>query len=221
MELHLSNVVRSVLHGRRVSEYCETHQSGVKQEMRRASEEMNATVGDHGDHVQSRDEVPVKLLVLLQETLNIVSVGALKEEKCNTNLVLKEFSKKRRDRFSIVGKPCKVRHSKKEMGKNSGNYHRMKIRIGAHGYASNWAVASRQNDVLLDIPRHVSNNPRKDYRGRVVKVGDRELLLRSSDEEQDTYGDTSCSYEQMLAVTNLAVKNFRRMLRKKGNREDF
>ena len=85
------------------------------------------------------------------------------------------------------------------------------LKLGSHGYTSNWLVASSRYDVLLGMPWHVANNPEIDYSNRVVKVGSDVFPVDFREEEN----------VPRVEVTNLGVKSFRRMVKRKGNRNDF
>lgn len=72
------------------------------------------------------------------------------------------------------------------------------------------------------IPSHVAHNPKTEYRQWIVKFVTEELPLRSyiydSDANEKALDDDDTV---KVNVTNLGVKNFRRLLKKKRGREDF
>ena len=72
-------------------------------------------------------------------------------------------------------------------------------------------MGSSRYDVLLGMPWHVANNPEIDYTNRVVKVGSDVFPVYFHEEKSVPRVD----------VTNLGIKSFRRMFKRKGNRNDF
>lgn len=100
-----------------------------------------------------------------------------------------------------------VRHSKKQLVKEASVLIlKGTLRIGTHNYRSNWVVASRRYDVLLGMPWHVANNPKTDYRKRIVKVNENVLPL-VSDEKRKT-GE--------VKVMNIGFKKFRKFIKEKA-----
>ena len=83
-----------------------------------------------------------------------------------------------------------------------------KIQIGSHVYTSNFLVGSCRYDVLLGMPWQVANNPEIDYPNCRVLVGN-EYLYGSLDSEESSAVDE-------IQVTNLSVKKFRKMIRKRS-----
>ena len=80
--------------------------------------------------------------------------------------------------------------------------------MGGHRYCSNWAVAESRYDVLLGMPWHVHCNPKVDYTSREVVVADEILPLDSA-------------VQKSVSISNIGVKKFRSLLRKKGHQKDF
>ena len=82
------------------------------------------------------------------------------------------------------------------------------IQCGSHRYRSNFAVANCRYDVLLGMPWHIDVQPRIDYGIPEVEVADKFLPLERN----------QCS---RVSISNIGVKKFRSLLRKKGHQEDF
>lgn len=81
------------------------------------------------------------------------------------------------------------------------------LKLGTHEYTSNWVVANARYDVLLGMPWHAAHNPNIDYVNRTVKIGT-DVIPVDSYELKD---------EPRVQVTNLSVKKFRRLLRKRAS----
>ena len=67
-------------------------------------------------------------------------------------------------------------------------------------------------DVLLGMPWHVANNPKVDYKRRIVKVNE-EILSLADPEEEPEVGTTT--------ITNISVKKFRRLLKKSHQKSRY
>lgn len=141
--------------------------------------------------------------------MNDVPVYVLKDDVCNTSVISKEFFEKHAECLDVAEKKVEVCHS------NKGNTEfatkvvlNARLKCGKHVYRSNFAVANCRCDVLLGMPWHVDCNPTIEYEVPTVAIADHCLPMQSDD---------SCS----PVITNMGVKKFRSMLRKKGNRDDF
>lgn len=140
-----------------------------------------------------------------------MDVSALKDDGCNTNVISKDFVDKHPHLFRIEDTNITVIHSKKEsrevatqvvMGTG--------IRIGTQSYRSNWAVADCRYDVLLGMTWNKDTAPKVSYEEPTVCIGEEILPIRSADDEH-----------QRVKITNLGVKKFRSLLRKRQGRDDF
>lgn len=80
--------------------------------------------------------------------------------------------------------------------------------IGGHVYRFNWTVEHCRYFVLLGMPWNVANKPLLDYEIQIVKVGGLQLPRMKKEDSH-------------IRVTNMGVKKFRSMLRKKKYQEDF
>lgn len=84
-----------------------------------------------------------------------------------------------------------------------------RIRLGEHEYTSNWAVANCRCDVRRGMPWHRETAPVTEYKVRYVSVSGNKLPML----------DPASSTQ--VRVSNIWVKQFRSLLRRKGNRNDF
>ena len=155
-------------------------------------------------------DIPVEPLLVLNGTLNGFKVKVLKDDGCNTNVVGKDFlkSQKGRNLFQIREEKVIVEHSKQ--GTREDATHVLingTLRLGAHTYTSNWIVADCRYDVLLGMPWHVANNTDIDYVSRIVKV--RDVVIPVAD---------TFVYDE-VRVTNMGVRSFRKLLRRKRKRK--
>lgn len=145
---------------------------------------------------------------MLSGTLNDVPVRVLKDDGCNTNVVSNRFVERNRHCLTLVKRRCMVKHSQK--GSDEVSTEAVldgTLKIGGHTYKSNWVVSNCRYDVLLGMPWHVSYNPKVDYCGRQVRVKD--TLISGKHVEFD-------SETPAVKMTNLGVKKFRQMLRRKS-----
>jgi len=85
------------------------------------------------------------------------------------------------------------------------------LKIGSHTYSSNWAVSDCRYDILLGMPWHVAHNPTIDYENRIVRVDGDKIPI-------DSTSETEQKLDSAVKVTNMSVKKFRRILRKKSPR---
>lgn len=164
------------------------------------------------DDVESKAEkIPVESLLVLQGELVCRKVAVLKDDGCNTNVISKDFATRNAHLFDIRDCDIPVSHSKKDTTEVATQIILQgKLRIGGHVYVSNWAVADCRYDVLLGMPWHVEVQPEVDYSGPNVVVQG-EVLPKLP--QQD------CGHN--IKVTNLGVKKFRSLLRKKAGCNSF
>ena len=159
--------------------------------------ESNAMFRSRVDNIHMEECIPVERLIVLNGTLNGVKVQVLKDDGCNTNVVGIDFLRSQKEKVIIE-------HSQKGMKENSSQILlNGTLRLGAHTYTSNWGVANCRYDVLLGMPWHVANNPGNDYKRRVVTVEDDEIPVVQIDDKT------------RVRVTNLGVKQFRKLLKRK------
>jgi len=80
--------------------------------------------------------------------------------------------------------------------------------IDSHTYTVNWVAVGCKYDVLLRMPWHVKNNPDIDYENRCVDLEEGKISADPSEgsAEED---------ENEVRVTNLSVKKFRQLLKKR------
>ena len=182
---------------------------GAVNEMRSEKVESNSIVRVKNESIQS-GEVPLEPLLVLRGRLNGVSVRVLKDDGCNTNVISSRIVDLNRQNFRVIRKNVVVKHSKDGTNEQSSQIvlHGT-LKIGSHTYTSNWVVSDTRYDVLLGMPWHVAHNPQTDYNKRIVRVHDGELKFQHPKESNSS-----------VKVTNLSVKKFRRMLKKKSP-DDF
>lgn len=163
----------------------------------------------NGQYIHDDKEVPIKPLIVLEGTINGKNVRMLKDDGCNTNLVSKEFLKRNRRLFKVISTITSIQHSMQGSGERASEMILSgTIQIGSHVYTSNFLVGSCRYDVLLGMPWHVANNPQIDYPNRRVLVGN-EDLFGTLDSEKSPEVDE-------IQVTNLSVKKFRQIIRKRS-----
>lgn len=154
------------------------------------------------------DDVPLQPLLVLNGKLNDVSVRVLKDDGCNTNVISQRILDLNRQCFRTKRKKVVVRHSRDGWTEVSSTVVvNGTLKIGSHTYTSNWVVMNTRYDVLLGMPWHVANNPEVNYPNRIVKVNEEILGLENPNEVPE---------KEVSTVTNVSVKKFRRLLRKKS-----
>lgn len=85
------------------------------------------------------------------------------------------------------------------------------IRVGKHLYRLYYAVADCRYDFMLGMPWQKEATPVVDYSNSSVSVGGELLLLQLF----------AAKVRRLIQFTNLRVKRFQRLLKKKHNRDDF
>lgn len=138
-------------------------------------------------------------------------VRILKDDGCNTNIISSDFVNKHRSKLDVRRYNLTIHNSNKATQEEATEIvWDTEIKIGNTAYRSNWAVAQTRYDVLLGMPWHKENNPNINYSTKEVLV-DGIQLPRDPTEE-----------EARVEVTNIGVKKFRSILRKKkSNAEVF
>ena len=155
------------------------------------------------------ETLPIERLIVIEALLNDIPVRALKDDGCNTNVISRDFFELHAELFDVVEKKVQVSHSNKESTEVATKIVvQAKLVCGTHVYHSNFAVANCRYDVLLGMPWHVECKPMIRYEIPTVAVADQHLPV----EVDDSSGPV---------ISNIGVKKFRSMLRKKGSREDF
>ena len=179
-------------------------------EVRCEKRETNAIVRVQ-DGIPTDGPIPVAPLLILTGKLNGVSARVLKDDGCSTNVISRRFFGLHRQRFQVRKASVVVNHSNEDTSENSSHVVlNGTLSIGSHTYTSSWVVANCRYDVMLGMPWHVAHNPQIDYVKRNVNVkGD--VIKLCSDEN----GRTG-SIDESVKVTNLGVKKFRQMLKKKS-----
>lgn len=173
--------------------------------------ESNAIVKSRDDNTPTKNEIPVEPLIVMYGALQGKSVKVLKDDGCNTNVVSRQFVQNNRSLFEIVDKKVQVNHSKKGTKEDASEVIlNGTLNLGNHTYTSHWVVADSRYDVLLGMPWHVANNPSIDYENRTVQIGDDAIPVDSTEED-----------EPKVQVTNMSVKKFRRLMKKKSRSGDF
>ena len=163
----------------------------------------------NGQYIHDDKEVPIDPLIVLEGTINGQKARMLKDDGCNTNLVSKEFLQRNRRLFKVIRTRTSIQHSMQGSGERASEMIlNGTIKIGSHVYTSNFLVGSCRYDVLLGMPWHVANNPKIDYPNRRVLVGNKYLYGMIDSEDSPQVDD--------IKVTNLSVKRFRRMIRKRS-----
>ena len=155
------------------------------------------------------DSIPIATLIFLDGCLNGIPVRVLKDDGCNTNVISKEFFNFHADCFDVIEKRVEIYHSNRQNTEMATQIVvNARLSCGEHVYRSNFTVANCRYDVLLGMSWHVDCKPRIKYEVPQVAVADQCLPMKK---------DEQCT----PTITNMGVKKFRSILRKKGNREDF
>ena len=155
------------------------------------------------------DSIPIATLIVLDGCLNGIPVRVLKNDGCNTNVISKEFFNFHADCFDVIEKRVEISHSNRENTEIATQIVvNARLSCEEHVYRSNFTVANCRYDVLLGMPCHVDCKPRIKYEVPQVAVADQCLPMEK---------DEQCTPR----ITNMGVKKFRSILRKKENREDF
>lgn len=156
--------------------------------------------------------IPVADLIVFEGNMHGQKVTVLKDDGCNTNVVSKAFFRKNGHLFQTEEAKITITHSKRDSRETARQVIlNGEVREGPHVYRSNWAVGDCRYDVLLGMPWHKDKTPSVDYAMPSVAVGgDFVPLQHFSAEERKT-----------IRVTNLGVKRFRRLVKKKNKRNDF
>lgn len=153
--------------------------------------------------VQSSADVKCIPLLVLEGTFNGIPARVLKDDGCTSNVVSKEFAEAHQESLTLTPVLVDVNHSKQdaheiatEMIANGT------VRIGSYSYSGNWIVADCRYDVLLGLPWHTEEAPCIDYEGRTIAL--KGTVLCASPVPRFS----------PLRVNSLAVKRFRRLLRR-------
>ena len=171
----------------------------------------------NSQYTRESKEVPTKPLIVLEGTLNGREAKILKDDGCNTNLVSKEFLAKNRNLFRIANTRTSIQHSKKGLGERASEMIlNGKLQIGSHIYNSNFLVGDCRYDVLLGMPWHVANNVKSDYPNHRVLVG-KEYIYGITDSYKSHSQTERCEVDE-VTVSNISVKKFRKILRKRSKR---
>lgn len=133
-------------------------------------------------------------------------VIVLKDDGCNTNVLSRSFVKANRDILDVRSSSATINHSNRNSVEHSSEIVvDAEIEIGPHKYRSNWVVSDCRYDVLLGMPWHQDTCPKMDYETGELKIGNSVLPLHR-DPSRD------------VTISNLGVKKFRSLLRKKKNK---
>lgn len=120
----------------------------------------------------------------------------------------RSFAAKHRNRFNNEDTCIAVSHSKKDSVETAS-----KVvvdgenLVGSHIYRSNWAVVDCGYDVFLGMPWHTTIHPKVDYDVPSVMNAGSNIPLKDE------------CFRTKIRVTNLGVKTFRILLRKKNHKE--
>ena len=174
--------------------------------------ETNAIIRAKGS-IPTDGPIPVASLLVLSGKLNGISARVLKDDGCNTNVISRRFFGLHRQRFHARKADVVVNHSREGWSEKASHVvYEGTLRIGSHTYTSNWLVADCRYDVLLGTPWHVANNPQIDYKKRIVTVNDKAIHFGKSTLTKVHF------VKPEVTVTNLTVRKFRQMLKKKSPR---
>lgn len=137
-------------------------------------------------------------------------VVVLKDDGCNTNVISKSFVDANRHLLDVRLSPATINHSNKNSVEETNEIViDAEVEIGSHKYRSNWIVSDCRYDVLLGMPWHNDVCPRMNYETGELNVKTSALPLHK---------DSS----RAITVSNMGIKKFRSLLRKKKhNSEDF
>ena len=167
---------------------------------------------NHAD-LSTDDSIPIGDLILLSGTVEGHESCMLKDDGCSTNIISKDLVRRNPDTFDIVDANITISHSKKGTTEKSVQMARSAtIRVGSTTYTGNWAIADCRYDVLLGMPWHEHFSPKVDYTDRTVMVDGKPLPIMESNGHKR---------KPTVEITNIGVKKFRSLLRKKGHRSDF
>lgn len=130
-------------------------------------------------------------------------VIVLKDDGCNKIVISMEFVKRNRSYLKVKKMRSTISHSDKDQIETSSEIVLdAKVQIGDHFYRSNWVVANGRYDLLLGTPWHYTNEPTTNYENGRVTIGDVILMRRSPNHSR-------------IEITNIRVKKFRSLIRKK------
>ena len=153
--------------------------------------------------------MPITDLFVLEGSMNGIRVDVLKDDGCNTNVISREFAKRNEHRLRFVSRKMSVAHSSKNTDEVATRVAvGATLMIGRHEYKSNWIITDARYDVILGMPWHKQCNPTIHYDKRVVEVDGVELPIVPMD-------------EKVPKISNMSVKKFRSLLRKKRHKENF
>lgn len=132
-------------------------------------------------------------------------VRILKDDGCNTNIVSTEFFEKNRYMFDVADANITISHSEKNTVETATKIIKAAtVYVAGVAYTSNWAIASCRYDALFGMPWHTDTRPKVDYATREVWVGNTKLPL------------ARFSIDDVARVSNISVKRFRSILRKRN-----
>lgn len=115
----------------------------------------------------------------------------------------KDFVRRNRHLLPIKKVRSVISHSDKDSSETSnGTVVETEVELGPHRYTSNLVIANCRYDLLLGMPWHFEVKPKTDYNTKIVLVDGRELPSRVSSKAH-------------VVVTNLGVKKFRSLLKRK------
>lgn len=131
-------------------------------------------------------------------------VTILKDDGCNTNVISLHFAKRNRKVLDIRKAKSTITHSNKSTEEESNFIVKGAIvQMGSHSYCSNWVIADIRYDIILGIPWHESQKPKIDYEPQEVRVDGKLLPVHNHGRSPE------------IIVSNLGVKKFRKLLRKR------
>lgn len=87
----------------------------------------------------------------------------LKDDRCNTNVLSKDFVNKRRHILKVQQRKSIISHSDIISTENSSEIVlETNVEIGKHVYRSNWVVGSCRYEMLLSMPWYAAMKPMVD-----------------------------------------------------------
>lgn len=131
------------------------------------------------DDQSGREEhtVPVNCLLVFDGHLEGKSVSIFKDDGCSTNVVSKQFARRKSHLRQLKERSITVSNSNKNTSESATQIVMQgRLRTGPHEYIRKWAVANCRYGVLLGMLWYVQSQSKVNYNVPSVIVDEKQLL---------------------------------------------
>lgn len=129
----------------------------------------------------------------------------MKGDGCNTNVISKSFFEWHKHMLNVKESHACISYCMKDFTKQPEHVlAQTTLELGDLKYNSNWVVSSLRYDITLDMSWHQENNQNADYKKGTITVTGHTLPILNPVESGN------------IQITNITVKNFRKMIRRRS-----